>query len=279
MAVSLVDATRPVPARTGRVAPRIPTGWLWTLLGVAVVLVAWEIAARVIDYRAILPGPVQVVTEFAGSLWHDPGLAYLGVRTPGYAINVGITVGLAVLGWAIGSALGTVVGLLSARLQWVRNVSEPLLFVFGAVPALVLAPFCLIWFGQGTAGKLVLVAFYSFVTVGLVAQNAALSLPTSFEEYGATQGLGARARFWHVVVPASLPPVLAGLRVALSTAIAVQASVELLGAQIGAGRLIALRATQGDVSAVLGLSLAIGLVAIILDVILRRLVSFFTRWQ
>ena len=232
-----------------------------------------------IDYRAILPTPVEVVSDFVASFAHDPGLAFLGVRTSGYGPNVAWTVGLATAGWAVGSALGAIVGLASARLQWVRNVSEPILFVFGAVPALVLAPFCLIWFGQGIAGKFVLVAFYCFVSVGLVAQSAALSLAPVAEEYGAMQGLSAGARFRHIVVPASLPAVLAGLRVALATAIAVQATVELLGSQIGAGRIIAIRATQGDVSAVLGLSIAIGLAAILLDLVLQRVVGVFTRWR
>lgn len=251
----------------------------WRLLGVAVVLLAWQLLAFAVDYTAILPEPIKVATDFVASFLHDPGLSYLGVRTSGYGVNVAWTVGMATLAWIVGSFLGTIVGLASARLQWVRNVTEPVLFVFGAVPALVLAPFCLIWFGQGPLGKFLLVAFYCFVTVGLIAQSAALGLPVISEEYGAMMGLSASARFWQIVVPATLPAVLAGLRVALSTAIAVQATVELLGSQTGAGRLIALRATQGDVSAVLGLSIAIGIGAILLDLVLQRVVLLFTRWQ
>jgi ABC-type nitrate/sulfonate/bicarbonate transport system permease component len=248
-------------------------------VGIVSAILLWQIGAMLVDYRAILPSPVDVAVDFAASFAGDPGLAYLGVRSPGYGVNIAWTVGMATLGWAIGSVLGTAVGLLSARLQVVRNLSEPLLFVFGAVPALVLAPFCLIWFGQGPLGKFVLVAFYCFVSVGLVAQSAALALPPVAEEYGATQGLGPSARFLHILLPATLPAVLAGLRVALATGIAVQTSVELLGSQLGAGRLIAIRASQGDVSAVLGLSIAVGVVAIVLDLILQRIIRVFTRWQ
>ncbi|WP_127819091.1 ABC transporter permease [Microbacterium sp. CPCC 204701] len=253
--------------------------WQWRAIGILALLVAWQIAALLIDYRAMLPSPIEVTIDFATSFVTDPGLAYLGVRTPGAGINILWTVCMAALGWALGSFLGAAVGLLSARLQWVRNASEPALFLFGSIPALVLAPFCLIWFGQGPISKLILVAFYCFVTVGLVAQSAALSLPSACEEYASTQGLDSRRRFVHVVVPASLPAVLAGLRVALSTAIAVQTTVELLGSQFGAGRIIAIRASQGDVSAVLGLSIAIGIAAILLDLLLQRGIRLFTRWQ
>lgn len=268
------------PSRAGRGARR---GWrngaLWRAVGIVGFIAIWQVGGVLIDYRAILPGPITVVEDFASSFVNDPGLAYLGVRDPGYGINLAWTVGLATLGWAIGASLGAFAGLLSARIQWVRNASEPLLFVFGAVPALVLAPFFLIWFGQGAAGKVALVAFYCFVSVGLVAQSAALSMPPVAEEYAATQGLGEWERFRHVVVPATLPAVLAGLRIALSTGIAVQATVELLGSQFGVGRLIAIRATQADASAVLGLSIAVGIAALLLDLILQRVIRVFTRWQ
>jgi ABC-type nitrate/sulfonate/bicarbonate transport system permease component len=253
--------------------------WQWRAIGIVTLLVVWQLGAQAIGYRAVLPTPIEVAVDFVGSFVNDPGLAYLGVRSPGYGVNIAWTVGLATLGWAIGSFFGAAAGLLSARVQFVRNLSEPVLFLFGSIPALVLAPFFLIWFGQGPMSKLLLVAFYCFVTVGLVAQSAALALPAASEEYAATQGLDARRRFVHVVVPGALPAVLAGLRVALSTAIAVQTTVELLGSQFGAGRIIAIRASQGDVSAVLGLSIAIGIAAILLDIVLQRVIRFFTRWQ
>lgn len=275
-----VSSAAPSRAAEGRPRRRAMAGAVgWRLLGVGVFLLLWEIAALVADSRAVLPGPLDVVIDFGGSFFDDPGLRYLGVRTPGYAINIGFTVGLSIVAWFAGSVLGAIVGLLSARSQIVRNVSEPLLFVFGAVPALVLAPFFLVWFGQEPISKMVLVAFYCFVSVGLVAQSAALAFPPSSEEYAATQGLRARARFLHVIVPGTLPAVLSGLRIALATAIAVQATVELLGSQFGVGRLIALRATQGDVSSVLGLSIALGVVAIFLDFLLRRVIRALTRWQ
>lgn len=251
----------------------------WRVLGVTVALGLWQLGAVLADSRGMLPGPATVVSELIASMFDDPGLRYLGVQQPGYLFNIAWTIGFAVAAWLVGSAVGATVGLISARSQLVRNVSEPMLFVFGAVPALVLAPFFLVWFGQGWVGKAVLVAFYCFVTVGLVAQSAALNFPRASEEYAATLGIEARARFRNVIVPGTLPAILAGLRIALATAIAVQATVELLGSQTGVGRLIALRASQGNVSAVLGLSLALGLAAMTLDFILRLLIRRIIRWQ
>ncbi|GGL31224.1 ABC transporter permease [Nocardia jinanensis] len=270
---------RPRPPDRARRGRQLGSALGWRALGVVVFLAGWHLIALGVASRAILPGPLEVWIDFTSSFADDPGLRYLGVRSPGVAINLVWTVGLAVVAWAAGSVLGAAAGLLSSRIQWIRNACEPLFFVFGAVPALVLAPFFLVWFGQGHLNKMLLVGFYCFVSVGLVAQSAAAALPPSSEEYAATQGLNTRARFLYVLVPGTLPSVLSGLRIALATAIAVQATVELLGSQIGIGRLIALRAGQGDVSGVLGLSIALGVVAIVLDLVLRRGIRVLTRWQ
>lgn len=275
--LAVADGASPRRLRAARRATRSAVAW--QIIGAVTFLLLWELVARQINYAAILPTPSAVLANFQASLFDDPGLRYLGVKNPGYLVNIGYTVGIAIAGWAVGSALGILVGLSSARLQFLRNLSEPVLFVFGAVPVLVLAPFFLVWFGNGVTNKFVLVSFYAFVTVAMVAQSAALALPKVTEEYAAGLGIGAKGRFWSVVLPGTLPAVLAGLRLALSTAIAVTATVELLGSESGAGRLIALRATQGNVAAVLALAIAVGLVAILLDLILRVVIRGLLRWQ
>nr|WP_269329780.1 ABC transporter permease subunit [Kineosporia babensis] len=175
--------------------------------------------------------------------------------------------------------MGIVAGLKAARRQWLRDVTEPVLFVFGAVPVLVAAPLFLVWFGAGPLSKLLLVAFYCFVVVGVVAQSAALNIPPTAEEYAATLGLDSKARFRAVVLPAAFPPIVAVLRLALATGISLEVSAELLGSRVGIGRLIAVRAQQGNVAAVLALAITVGLVALVLDLVIRAATRPALRWQ
>lgn len=254
-------------------------GPLWTALGLAGFWLAWEWAARAVADDAVLPGPRVVLWVFEHQVLGDPGLSYLGVEHTSYAANLGATLGTAGLAWLIGGGAGVVVGLSAARRQWLRDVTEPVLFVFGAVPVLVAAPLTLVWFGPGTTGKLLLVAFYCFVVVALVAQTAAATIAPAGEEYAATLGLEGRARFRTMVAPAAFPAIVAVLRLALATGIGLEAGVELLGSRIGAGRLIALRAQQGDVAAVLALTVTLGLIAVGLDLLLRAAVAPGLRWQ
>ncbi len=91
----------------------------------------------------------MVLWEFQHGFQGDRGLEYLGIRQSGYVVNLAWTVGTAAGAWLIGSTLGILAGLASARRQWLRDVTEPVLFVFGAVPVLVAAPLFLVWFGAG----------------------------------------------------------------------------------------------------------------------------------
>jgi ABC-type nitrate/sulfonate/bicarbonate transport system permease component len=251
----------------------------WGGLGVVILVAIWWIAALVTGSNAILPGPDAVLRDFQSNFFGNRGLEYLGIKNSGYAENLAWTIGLALVSWVVGSFIGTTVGVLSARLQWVRNVTEPLLFVFGAVPLLVFAPFCLIWFGNGPAGKLVLIIFYCFITTSLVAQSAALALPPVNEEYAATLGVSSRRRFLTVLVPSTFPAMFTGIRVALATAIGLQTTAELLGSTMGVGRLISINAAHGSIPSVLSLSISVGIVALLLDTLLRLASRAVLRWQ
>lgn len=249
------------------------------LLGVVLFIGAWWWIALNIANPAILPTPRAVadaaIANFAGS----PGLAYIGVETTGYVANIAYTATNALLAWVVGAFLGVSVGLSSARRQLVRNLSEPILFIFGSVPVLVAAPFFLIWFGFSRWGQLALVAFYCFTVVAIVAQTAALSLAPEHEEYAASLGADPRQRFWTIVVPACIPSVLGGLRVALGSAWTLQTIAELLGSEIGVGRVIIVSASLSDVASMMAIIIALALVAYVFDLVLRLSIRRMVRWQ
>ncbi|GLY17467.1 ABC transporter permease [Kineosporia sp. NBRC 101677] len=277
MSLSVEKVTR--GTGSGKRQPRALDPFLWGATGVLCFWGLWELAALATGNDAVLPGPRVVLWEFQHGFQGDRGLEYLGIRQSGYVVNLAWTVGTAAGAWLIGSTLGILAGLASARRQWLRDVTEPVLFFFGAVPVLVAAPLFLVWFGAGPLSKLALVTFYCFVVVGVVAQSAALNIPPTTEEYAATLGLDNKARFRAVVLPSAFPPIVAVLRLALATGISLEASAELLGSRAGVGRLIAVRAQQGNVGAVLALAIALGLVALVLDVLIRAAVAPALRWQ
>ena len=253
--------------------------WLWPCVGVVGFVIGWALLAAAVGSTAVLPGPWEVAKNFAENANGSPALKYLGLAVTSYLGNLAYTGSIVLSDWVVGGALGVAVGLVSARTQWARNLVEPVTTVFGVVPILVAAPFALVWFGTSVTGKFALIAFFSAVTVCVVAQSAALALPRRFEEYAATLGGGRRARLRHVVFPATLTTTLTGLRAALGQAWGLEVVAELLGAPAGIGRAIAVRAGTGDVASVIALIIALGILALICDALLSLIVRRFAQWQ
>lgn len=258
---------------------RVRTAWLWWAVGPIAAVLVWAAAAAVVGSIAILPGPIAVLNNFVVNFAGSPSLAYLGLEVTSYAGNLFYTGQIVIVAVIAGAVAGIVVGTASARVQWVRNLSEPVSTVFGVVPILVAVPFFLVWFGQGPLGKFLLVAFFTAVIVSVVAQASALSLPPRYEEYAATLGVGTVRRLTSIVIPATLAANLTGVRAALGQAWGLQAVAELLGSPAGIGRAVAVRAGTGDVTSVMALILALGIVALIFDALLSLAIRWLTRWK
>lgn len=257
----------------------VGTAWLWWAVGPIAAVLVWAAAAAVVGSIAILPGPIAVATNFVVNFAGSPSLAYLGLEVSSYAENLLYTGRIVLIGVAAGALVGIVVGTASARVQGLRNISEPVSTVFGVVPILVAVPFFLVWFGQGPFGKFLLVTFFTAVIVSVVAQSSALTLPPRYEEYAATLGAGRARRLTSIVIPATLAANLTGVRAALGQAWGLQAVAELLGSPAGIGRAVAVRAGTGDVTSVIALILALGLVALIFDALLSIAIRWLTRWK
>lgn len=249
------------------------------LVGIAGFIGFWWLAAAGVANPAILPTPGAVFESARLNLTGYSALSFVGLEDTSVLSNLAYTVSHALVAWVTGSALGIAAGLASARFQAVRNPIEPVLYVFGAVPVLVAAPFFLIWFGFSGFGQLALVAFYCFVVLAIIAEGAALTLPTEYEEYAATLGMAEGRRLREIVIPASTPAILGGLRLALGSAWGLQAIAELLGSEKGVGRMIAIFGQLGDATGMMVVIIALGLVAVAIDQVLHAVVRWLTRWQ
>jgi ABC-type nitrate/sulfonate/bicarbonate transport system permease component len=266
------------PRRTTAVT-QVARRSIWRVLGVVLAVTVWEAAAGRVADAAVLPAPGLVVRDLIDNFGGSPALAYLGLSETSYLGNLQYTGTIVLSAWAVGSLIGIVAGVAAGRLQWVRDLVEPVLYVFGVVPVLVAAPFFLIWFGFGPAGQWALVAFFSAVVVAVVAQTASLTMPPRYEEYAATLGIPGHTRLRRVVLPMTMPANIGGLRAALAAAWGLQVVAELMGSRAGMGRAISVRADTGDVASVLALILTLGVVAVLADVLLTQLLKGVMSWQ
>ncbi|MBZ4015107.1 ABC transporter permease [Streptomyces purpurogeneiscleroticus] len=194
----------------------------------AALLLLWQLAAVQgwIDAR-IYPAPGTILADgwdraLAGELWPD----------------VWATLRRVLAGYAVGAVAGYALGLLMGSLSLVRAALEPLLDALYVVPKLALLPVFLNMFGLGEGPQIALVAATVFFFVWISTMAAVLAVPAGHRDAGRVFGASPWQMFRHVLLPASLPAVLVGARIAAGVAVLVIVASEQIAAADGLGHLI-----------------------------------------
>ena len=247
------------------------------VVGVLLLIVVWQLLTLLVPV-ASLPAPWDVVERVAADFWAAPELSFYGLDTglAGSLVYTATNVLVAVVG---GSLLGIVSGLLTGRIGLLRQIADPVMMTVGTIPILVLAPFFLIWFGVGRTSALLLVVFYVTVMLYVFAQRAAFNLSPIYEDAARTLGASKPRILRDVVLPGTVPEILAGIRIALAGAWGLEAITELLGAQAGMGKMIQVLAGATDVQGIFAALLTLGLAAVLCDALAAWLVGRATTWH
>ena len=193
---------------------------------VCIVLLIWHFAAEGM-HPILLPGPSTVggaLIELAqsGMLWD--------------AIEISLT--RVFLGWLLGSSIAVPLGLLAGTSLAARAALDPFIHFFRFVPALALVSLFILWFGIGELAKVNLIAFaVGFVTLVTTASGAS---SIDVDKINGARSLGANRidLFFKIILPATLPSIFVGMRLALANAFLVIVAAEALAAQEGIGFLI-----------------------------------------
>ena len=216
-------------------------------------LLAWEWAGRRAAGTLTLP-PVSAV------------LAALAQRLldPGFWAAAFTTVQALIAGFVLIVLIGIPAGLVLGRIPVTQRLADPYLAFFLAVPAAPLVPLFMIVFGAGLAARVATV--FVFGVAILIVNTAAgvcltpIPLIRMAESFGATP----MQVFRRVVLPAALPGVMAGLRLASGRAVVGTVVSELIIISVGLGRMINLYSATFDapnlfavVIAVLAIGLAV----------------------
>src|SRR5216684_1573886 len=171
------------------------------LLAVALVLVLWQLVHLTGWKSAVLKGPTVVLPDLWGLMHH--ALLWQAL---------GITLRRAVLGYALALVIGSVIGLLVARITPLRAAVGSIITGLQTMPSIAWFPFAIILFGLSTSAIL-------FVMVLGAAPSIANGLITGVDytpplllRAGKTMGLRGFALYRHVILPASLPAYVAGMK-------------------------------------------------------------------
>ena len=197
-------------------------GWL----GVLAVAVTWQLAALAL-HRPTLPT-------------FTTALAAVGQVVTGPALTADILPSLArtLIAFAIAGAAGVIVGLTLGYVRSLGDYAVAVIDFLRSVPAPLLIPLAIVLLGLGTPMVVAVVAAAAVWPVLINAYDAARRTEPLYLDTARSCGIRGVSLLRIVLLPAALPMVLAGLRIALSTCLAVLVVAEMLGASSGIGYFI-----------------------------------------
>jgi len=230
MARELAQAAR-VPARTAEGPRPARASWAGVYLTYGLsfltLLVVWHVAATYVVPSVLFSPPLAVLAKLVE-------LARTGVLFE----HVGISLQRILIGFALGSVLGIPIGLLMGNVRFIKRFLEPYTEFFRFIPAIAFLTVAVIWFGIGETSKVFLIVYTTIFIVILNTMAGVMSIPKN--KIRGAQCLGAsRAQiFFYVSIPATLPYILTGMRIAMGNSFATIVSAEMLGANAGLGTMM-----------------------------------------
>ena len=229
--------------------------------------VLWQIlvlATGVPPY--ILPGPWQVATTF--------------VQEFGFILGHALTTITEILsGLVIGCLLGMASAVLMARYAPLKHWMLPVMVMSQAVPVFALAPLLVLWFGYGMASKVVMAVLIIYFPVTAAFYDGLRRAEPGWLDLARTMGASPGAELRFVRLPAALPALASGIRVATAVAPIGAVVGEWVGSSAGLGYLMLHANARMQVDLMFAALLFLALFAVLLyslvDASLRRL----THWQ
>jgi taurine transport system permease protein len=129
-------------------------------------------------------------------------------------------------------------GFLMGLNRWAQSIFDPLVEFIRPLPPLAYLTLLVIWLGIGQTTQVTLLAVTAFPILTAAARSAALSVPVEYEKTARSFGAGRRQVFREVVLRASIPEVLTGLRVVVGIMFATVIAAEMVAARGGIGWMI-----------------------------------------
>lgn len=186
-------------------------------------LLFWEAIVRVLELPIwYLPTPSHIAVK----IWQN-----FGIILP----NAGVTAAETLIGLAVGVAIGMALALAMASSRWLSEALSPLAVVSQAIPFLALAPLLMIWFGFGIASKIAMAAITIFFSVAAAFYEGMRRADENLIDLGQLYGANRWQSLFYIRVPAALPHLCAGLKLAAAYAPLGAIAGEWVGSQGGIG--------------------------------------------
>ena len=241
--------------------------WFVRIVSIIIFLTGWEIMG-LRSGSLLIPTPLAVAQGF------------ITVTVSGeLPVLLGETLWTFFLGFAIGSLIGVAIGALMARYGTVETIIDPYVNALYATPYVALVPLFFLWLGIGFQSR-VFIVILSVVFVVVINTHAGIrDVNKSLVEAGRSFGFFGFPLYQKVVLPASLPYIIAALRLGIARGLIAAIVAQLLVQLVGLGYLLEYLAANFFVAEEIAVVLVIALVGLALTESLKFVERRVARWR
>lgn len=226
--------------------------------------------------QAFLPGPLAVLAALWDWLFGGSSATPYSNRWLSDALASARRV---LLGYTIGCGLGIIIGVLLGHFPMFRRIVEPYIHVLRAIPIIGWLPLALVFFGFGIQAAVFLVGLGCFFPVVVNTMSGVLGVDQSHMRVGHMVGANRRQQMVFIILPAAMPSILTGLRVAMGFAWILVIVAEWLAVRDGLGHVLLDAYSFVRYEYVIAAMISIGFVGFVSDRAVYRLLSPLVKWH
>ena len=220
-----------------------------------VLIAIWMVLAKLKIWPPyVFPTPKGV----AESLW-------AGFADHSFWIAIAVSMKRMLLGYSLSVALGMVLGLAVASNKFLEETMGGLLVSLQSLPSICWLPLAVLWFGLSEKAILFVVVMGSLLSVTIAMETGRQQMPKIYGMAGRNLGACGFKLFWYVLLPASLPFILSGLKQGWAFAWRSLISGEMIFVSLGLGQLLMMGRDLNDMSQVIAVMMLIIAIGYIVD--------------
>jgi sulfonate transport system permease protein len=249
-----------MPAKTQPPLPYFLTAYrqaIYYTIGILIVGIAWQITALVAGNPGLVPPFGRIFNALV--TW---------VRTGAFTQDIIESLPRAWLSLALAAPIGVAIGLAFAVVTPLRNIMEAPLHFFRSLPPVALLPLFILWFGIGWWPKVLAATFVCTFPIAVTTIQGAMTADTQYRELAQDLELSLSQYVRKILVPATAPAVVPGLRLAAGTSFVMLYVSELGGASVGLGYRISIAQLAYQADLMLVALIVLGSAALLTDTLI-----------
>jgi NitT/TauT family transport system permease protein len=246
------------------------TTFLRRVLFIGILAVIWEVTSRFSSLPDFMfPSLTQVLKTL-----------FTGIVNGQITIAIVKSMSRLLIGFSIAILIGLTLGYLIWRFKLVEDTIGFLVTALQSIPSIVWFPLAIIWFGLNDLSILFIVTIGATWTMTISATSGFKNVPTLYQRVAKTLGSNGLHFLRTVILPASVPQIISGLRIAWAFSWRALMAGELLGSGGGLGHLLETGRSLGQMDLVISVMIIIGIIGTIMDnfVFLRLEKSVQVKW-